>query len=136
MALIAGLLGGVFGIGGGMLISPFLLQIGIDPQVTAATCSFMVLVSSSMSALQYLLLGMNRIHIYAALTYAFICFLASLLGLTVIQQAILKHGRPFLIIFSVATVMALSVVLMTAFGALDFWTTFKSGQSMGFNNPC
>lgn len=33
MALIAGLLGGVFGIGGGMLISPFLLQIGIDPQV-------------------------------------------------------------------------------------------------------
>ncbi|XP_042044562.1 sulfite exporter TauE/SafE family protein 2-like isoform X2 [Salvia splendens] len=34
MALLAGLLGGVFGIGGGMLISPILLQMGIEPQFT------------------------------------------------------------------------------------------------------
>ncbi|XP_057764806.1 sulfite exporter TauE/SafE family protein 5-like [Salvia miltiorrhiza] len=134
MALLAGLLGGVFGIGGGMLISPILLQLGNEPQVTAATCSFMVLVSSSMSALQYLLLGMK--HIYAALSYAAICFVASLVGLTVIQQAILKHGRPSLIVFSVATVMALSIVLMTSFGTIDIWRSYTSGQNMGFNKPC
>lgn len=34
MALLAGILGGVFGIGGGMLISPLLLQVGIGPEVT------------------------------------------------------------------------------------------------------
>ncbi|OIV93159.1 hypothetical protein TanjilG_20821 [Lupinus angustifolius] len=34
MALLAGALGGVFGIGGGMLISPFLLQVGIAPEVS------------------------------------------------------------------------------------------------------
>lgn len=33
MALLAGVLGGLFGIGGGMLISPLLLQIGIAPEV-------------------------------------------------------------------------------------------------------
>lgn len=33
MALLAGVLGGVFGIGGGMLISPLLLQVGIAPEV-------------------------------------------------------------------------------------------------------
>lgn len=33
MAFIAGLLGGVFGIGGGMLISPLLIQVGIAPEV-------------------------------------------------------------------------------------------------------
>ena len=33
MALIAGILGGVFGIGGGMLVSPLLLQVGIAPEV-------------------------------------------------------------------------------------------------------
>lgn len=33
MALLAGVLGGVFGIGGGMLISPLLLQVGISPEV-------------------------------------------------------------------------------------------------------
>lgn len=34
MALLAGMLGGVFGIGGGMLISPLLLQVGIAPEVS------------------------------------------------------------------------------------------------------
>ena len=33
MALLAGVLGGVFGIGGGMLISPLLIQVGITPEV-------------------------------------------------------------------------------------------------------
>lgn len=33
MAFVAGVLGGVFGIGGGMLISPLLLQVGISPEV-------------------------------------------------------------------------------------------------------
>jgi len=35
MALLAGILGGVFGIGGGMLISPLLLQVGIKPEVSS-----------------------------------------------------------------------------------------------------
>lgn len=33
MAFLAGVLGGVFGIGGGMLISPLLIQVGITPEV-------------------------------------------------------------------------------------------------------
>ncbi|KAK6154663.1 hypothetical protein DH2020_008911 [Rehmannia glutinosa] len=134
MALLAGILGGVFGIGGGMLISPLLLQIGIEPEVTAATCSFMVLFSSTMSAIQYLLLGME--HIYGALTFAAICFVASLVGLTLVQRAIMKHGRASLIVFSVGTVMALSTVLMTSFGAADVWRDYTSGKSMGFKKPC
>ncbi|KAL0283485.1 UNVERIFIED_CONTAM: Sulfite exporter TauE/SafE family protein 2 [Sesamum angustifolium] len=118
MALLAGVLGGVFGIG----------------VVTAATCSFMVLFSSSMSAIQYLLLGME--HIYGALTYAAICFIASLVGLTLVQRAIMKHGRASLIVFSVGTVMALSTVLITSFGAVDVLRDYTSGKSMGFRKPC
>ncbi|KAL0321159.1 UNVERIFIED_CONTAM: Sulfite exporter TauE/SafE family protein 2 [Sesamum radiatum] len=117
MALLAGVLGGVFGIGGG-----------------AATCSFMVLFSSSMSTIQYLLLGME--HIYGALTYAAICFIASLVGLTLVQRAIMKHGRASLIVFSVGTVMALSTVLITSFGAVDVLRDYTSGKGMGFKKPC
>lgn len=39
MALLAGILGGVFGIGGGMLINPLLLQVGIAPEVSFITAS-------------------------------------------------------------------------------------------------
>ncbi|KAL1834293.1 hypothetical protein ACET3Z_003944 [Daucus carota] len=134
IATLAGVLGGTYGIGGGMLISPFLLQIGISPQVTAATCSFMVFFSSIMSAVQYLMLGME--HAYSALIYAIICFVASLVGLMVVQKVIRKHGRASLIVFSVGIVMILSTVLMTSFGAINVWKDYKSGRYMGFKPPC
>ena len=35
MALLSGILGGLFGIGGGMLISPLLLQVGVAPEVSS-----------------------------------------------------------------------------------------------------
>ncbi|KAK7328031.1 hypothetical protein VNO77_22125 [Canavalia gladiata] len=134
IALLAGILGGVFGIGGGMLISPLLLQVGIAPEVTAATCSFMVFFSSTMSALQYLLLGME--HEQTAFVLAIICFVASLLGLLVVQKVVRKYGRASIIVFSVGIVMSLSTVLMTSFGAIMVWKDFKSGEYMGFKLPC
>ncbi|XP_059292857.1 sulfite exporter TauE/SafE family protein 5-like [Lycium ferocissimum] len=134
MALLAGVLGGVFGIGGGMLISPLLIQVGITPEVTAATCSFMVFFSSTMSAVQYLFLGME--HVNDALIFAVVCFVASIIGLVVVQRAIEHHGRASLIVFSVGTVMALSTVLMTSFGAVDIWKDYTSGNYMGFKQPC
>lgn len=39
MALVAGMLGGMLGVGGGMIINPFLLQIGLSPQVTQFYCA-------------------------------------------------------------------------------------------------
>ncbi|GMI77547.1 hypothetical protein like AT1G61740 [Hibiscus trionum] len=134
MALMAGGLGGVFGIGGGMLISPLLLQVGVSPEVTAATCSFMVFFSSIMSAFQYLLLGMEQTG--TALVFSVICFIASLLGLLVVQKVVKEFGRASIIVFSVGIVMAVSTVLMTSFGVLDIWEDYISGSYMGFKLPC
>ncbi|XP_065878195.1 sulfite exporter TauE/SafE family protein 5-like [Euphorbia lathyris] len=134
MALLAGILGGVFGIGGGMLISPLLLHVGIPPEVTAATCSFMVFFSSSMSAFQYSLSGIQ--HTDTVLVFAAICFVASLIGLLVVQRAIQEYGRASIIVFSVSIVMALSTVLITSFGAIDVWRNYQSGTDMGFKFPC
>ncbi|XP_043688958.1 sulfite exporter TauE/SafE family protein 5-like isoform X2 [Telopea speciosissima] len=134
MALLAGVLGGGFGIGGGMLISPLLLQMGIPPEITAATCSFMVLFSSSMSAAQYLLMGIK--HIDAVLIFTLVCFVASIVGLVVVQSAIVRYGRTSLIVFSVAIVMAVSTILITSFGAVDVWQSYMTGKYMGFKLPC
>ncbi|ESQ55253.1 hypothetical protein EUTSA_v10025170mg [Eutrema salsugineum] len=134
MSFLAGLLGGIFGIGGGMLISPLLLQAGIPPQITAATTSFMVFFSATMSAVQYLLLGMQNTE--AAYLFSLICFFASLLGLVLVQKAVAQFGRASIIVFSVGTVMSLSTVLMTSFGALDVWTDYVAGKDMGFKLPC
>jgi len=192
MALLAGFLGGMLGIGGGMIINPLLIEIGMHPQVcfapfhafpskflqsqlilfywyqgqaggqssfptskflsilnfcsvcfstvvvdvqlTAATTAFMVFFSSSLSVVQFWILG--RLPLDFALLFAGICFLFSLIGLRVVQQAISKFGRPSVIVFSVSIVLGFSAVLTTIFGGLNVWNQYARGEYMGFHNPC
>ncbi|KAM0827808.1 hypothetical protein ACQ4PT_067954 [Festuca glaucescens] len=133
-AFVTGSLSGLFGIGGGLLLNPVLLQIGIPPQTAAATSSFMVLFCASMSMVQFVLLGMKGIG--EAVVYAGICFVASLTGVILIARAVKKSGRVSMIVFLVTAIMALSTVIVTCFGALDVWTQYIGGAYMGFKLPC
>uniref|UniRef100_A0A0D9V6L4 Sulfite exporter TauE/SafE family protein n=1 Tax=Leersia perrieri TaxID=77586 RepID=A0A0D9V6L4_9ORYZ len=133
-AFVTGALSGLFGIGGGLLLNPVLLQIGIPPQTAAATSLFMVLFCASMSMVQFILLGMKGIG--EASVYAGICFVASVVGAVVIERAIRKSGRVSLIVFLVTGIMALSTVIVTFFGALDVWEQYTGGAYMGFKLPC
>ncbi|KAK1667876.1 hypothetical protein QYE76_056035 [Lolium multiflorum] len=133
-AFVTGSLSGLFGIGGGLLLNPVLLQIGIPPQTAAATSSFMVLFCASMSMVQFILLGMEGIG--EAAVYAGICFIASLTGVILIARAVKKSGRVSMIVFLVTAIMALSTVIVTCFGALDVWTQYIGGAYMGFKLPC
>ncbi|KAL6853855.1 hypothetical protein ACP4OV_019884 [Aristida adscensionis] len=133
-AFVTGSLSGLFGIGGGLLLNPVLLQIGIPPQTAAATSSFMVLFCASMSMVQFILLGMEGIG--EASVYAAICFVASVVGAVVVERAVRKSGRVSLIVFLVTAIMALSTVIVTCFGAQDVWMQYSSGAYMGFKMPC
>ncbi|KAI9112425.1 hypothetical protein K1719_016622 [Acacia pycnantha] len=132
--LLVGILGGVFRIGGGMLISSLLLQVGIASEITAATSSFMVIFSSTMSTLQYALMGIHDIN--KALILSTISFVASLVGLLVVQRAVRKYKRASLIVFSLSATMALNIVLMTSFGVIGIWRDYKSGKYIGFKSAC
>lgn len=134
ISLLAGVLGGMLGVGSGMLLNIFLLQTGMPPQVTAATCAFMVFFSSAMSVAQYLLLGLAPLEY--ALYFSIICFISASFGVVIIQRAITRLGRFSLIIFSVSTVLGLSTILMTYFGVLKVWSQYKNGDYMGFSAPC
>ncbi|XP_039139883.1 sulfite exporter TauE/SafE family protein 5-like [Dioscorea cayenensis subsp. rotundata] len=133
-ALLSGIVGGLLGIGGGLLINPVLLQIGVPPQTTAATTCFMVLFSSSMSSAQYLILGMKGVK--QALVYAQLCIVGSALGLIMMERVVIKSGRASLIVFMVSIVMALSTISITSFGAIDVWSDYTDGKNMGFKLPC
>merc|ERR1712098_81814 len=57
IATVAGLLGGLLGIGGGMIVSPLLMELGVEPRVAAATSAMCVMITASSATLQYALLG-------------------------------------------------------------------------------
>ncbi|XP_024378622.1 sulfite exporter TauE/SafE family protein 5 [Physcomitrium patens] len=134
MALVAGLWGGMLGIGGGMFMNPLLIEAGVHVQVTAATTAFMVFFSSSLSVVEFWLLG--RIPVDFAIVFSSICFVASLIGLTVVHHAISKYGRASIIVFSVAIALGISAVMMAGFGSLNVYRQYKDGAYMGFHTPC
>ncbi|KAJ3680170.1 hypothetical protein LUZ60_016448 [Juncus effusus] len=133
-ALLTGIIGGLFGMGGGLLLSPVLLHIGVPPQIASATATFMVLFSSSMSMVQYIILGAKVTN--EALIYVAICFTGSIVGLALRQEAVRKSGRASLVVFMVSAAMAISLVIIAFSGAIDVWEEFISGEYMGFNLPC
>lgn len=94
----------------------------------------MVFFSSIMSATQYLLLGMDEVG--DALSYAAICLVGSLVGLTLAQGAVNKYGRASVLVFTIGVAMALSTLLMTIYGVVAVWEDYTTGKSMGFNKPC
>lgn len=52
MALLAGMLGGMLGIGGGMIINPMLIEVGMHPQVWIPVSRSIFCVYSSITHLQ------------------------------------------------------------------------------------
>lgn len=54
--VLAGTVGGLLGVGGGSVMGPLFLELGIPPQVSSATATFAMMFSSSMSVVEYYLL--------------------------------------------------------------------------------
>ncbi|KAG6469144.1 hypothetical protein ZIOFF_073842 [Zingiber officinale] len=50
--IIAGIIGGLLGLGGGFILGPLFIEMGAPPQVASATSNFVMTFSSSMSVIQ------------------------------------------------------------------------------------
>mmetsp|Transcript_22566 Transcript_22566/g.36203 ORF Transcript_22566/g.36203 Transcript_22566/m.36203 type:complete len:512 (-) Transcript_22566:26-1561(-) len=130
IATLAGVLGGLLGIGGGMIVSPLLIELGVLPTVAAATSAMAVLITSSSAMLQFLLLG------YLELDYTFffmaVGIVGTFVGQTLVNYMVKKFGRTSVVIFAVATIMALAIVLMSVNGVMSL----MRGVSFAFAPPC
>merc|ERR1719385_324568 len=117
IATAAGTLGGLLGIGGGMIVSPLLMELGVLPTVAAATSAMAVMITSSAATLQYILLG--YLSTDYMLYFMAIGVLGTFLGQTVVGHCIAKYNRKSLIVFSVAAIMGGAVMLMGIEGVLE-----------------
>lgn len=55
-SFISGVMAGLLGIGGGLILGPLLLELGLHPVVSTATSNFLVLFTSSSTSIQFILL--------------------------------------------------------------------------------
>lgn len=123
VTFLAGIVAGLIGIGGGMVLGPMMLVMGIHPRVSSATTATMVVLTSSSVAVLFVTAGL--VPWEYAVTFFCICFVGAILGKTKIDAYVKKTGKASLLVFLLATIILLAtlgcvVIVFTRLAAADW----------------
>ncbi|KAM5579037.1 sulfite exporter TauE/SafE family protein 3-like [Rosa sericea] len=130
----AGLVGGLLGLGGGFIMGPMFLEMGIPPQVSSATATFIMTFSSSMSVVEYYLL--NRFPVPYALYFAGVATVSAIIGQHVVGKVIKVLGRASLIIFILSLTIFVSALTLGGVGIAHMVKKIEHNQYLGFEHMC
>jgi uncharacterized membrane protein YfcA len=128
----AGVVAGMIGVGGGMILGPLMLVMGINPRVSSATTATMIVLTSSSVAILFVTYGL--VPWAYALTFFSVCFVGSYIGKAKIDGYVKKSGRASILIFLLAVIIGLAtlgcvVIVIARLAAADWCFS-------GFNKFC
>ncbi|CAK8568815.1 unnamed protein product [Lathyrus sativus] len=132
--LLSGVIGGLLGLGGGFIISPLFLELGIPPQVSSATTTFIMIFSSSMCVVEYFML--KRFPVPYALYFNLVAIIAALVGQHFVRKIINLFGRASVIIFILAGIVFISAISLGGVGISNMVHKIAMHEYMGFENIC
>ena len=134
VAVFAGAAASMLGIGGGLVLSFLLYEAGLVPEEASATSGVATFIVATSSAAQFILqkalpwdYGLMMFGAGIASTFV---------GQFVFNRQIKKHGWTFLILGSLAFVLAGSMVALTAVGIYNTYETVEHHGSLGFGTLC
>ncbi|KAG4999990.1 Sulfite exporter TauE/SafE family protein 3 [Glycine soja] len=132
--ILAGTIAGLLGLGGGFILAPLFLGIGIPPQVASATSILAMAFSASMAVVEYYLL--KRFPISYALYFVAVATAAALVGQHLVRKVIAILGRASVIIFILTLTLCVSAVLLGGVGVANMIKRIENKEYMGFGNLC
>lgn len=128
ISTLAGLCGGLFGVGGGIIKGPLMLAMGVHPAVASATSACMIFFTSFTATTTFAVYGL-LVKDYAAVC-VLLGFLSTLLGQTIMKYILGKSKRNSYIAFSIGLVVLISAVLMT-FQSVTHLLSDHADEEMG-----
>ncbi|XP_010558974.1 PREDICTED: uncharacterized protein LOC104827497 [Tarenaya hassleriana] len=132
--IVGGTVGGLLGSGGGFVLGPLLLEIGVIPQVASATATFVMMFSSSLSVVEFYLL--KRFPIPYALYLMSVSILAGFWGQSFIRKLVTILRRASIIVFVLSGVIFASALTMGVIGVEKSIEMIHNHEFMGFLGFC
>lgn len=105
---VAGIVAGLIGIGGGMVLGPLMIVMGINPRVSTATTATMILLTSSSVAVMFVMSGL--VPWQYAVYFFCVCLLGAYIGKTRIDAYVKKTGMGSILVGILATIIALATI--------------------------
>ncbi|KAJ4979117.1 hypothetical protein NE237_009897 [Protea cynaroides] len=132
--ILGGTVGGLLGSGGGFILGPLLLEIGVIPQVASTTATFVMMFSSSLSVVEFYLL--KRFPIPFALYLILVSVLAGFWGQLIVRKLVAVLKRASIIVFILSAVIFASALTMGIIGVEKSMTMIREHEYMGFLGFC
>lgn len=134
-AFIGGIIAGMLGIGGGMIITPLFLQLGVNPKVTTSTSNFLLVFTSCASTIQYVLAG--QLVVDYGVILALLAMISSIIGYKIINDYIAATGKSSFLLYALFLVMLISLIVLP-FAALKkiVYEINKGNSIIAFKNFC
>ncbi|KAI5394202.1 sulfite exporter TauE/SafE family protein 3 [Lathyrus oleraceus] len=133
-ALLAGILGGLLGVGSGFVMGPLFIEFGIAPQVASATATLGMTFTASISVAQYFLL--NRFPVPYALYLTIVATIAAYIGQKIIDRLVNIFQRASLIIFVLSFTILVSAIALGGVGISHMIEKIQRNEYMGFEDLC
>lgn len=115
---VAGVIAGLIGIGGGMVLGPLMIQMGILPQVSSATTATLVALTSSSAALMFITSGL--VPWSYALLFFCVAFCGAYVGKSKIDKVVKEKKMTSILIFILASIIAFATVMISVAGLLKY----------------
>ena len=121
----------MFGVGGGIIKGPLMLEMGVLPNVSSATAACMILFTSAIACMSYFLFGMLDLHVGGILFFIG-------LGCTAVGQVLTQIflDRQSVIVLSMGFVVSFSAVLLTLRSVIDITTREDKGSIFAISSFC
>jgi len=119
LSLLAGILAGMFGIGGGMIMSPTLLSLGLSPMALTATSGFFVVQTSFISLISAALYKEVPLNVFGF--FFVICLFGSFGVSWSLTALVKKFNRPSIILISLIFILAISLLATPIFEITYHW---------------
>lgn len=132
--ILGGTVGGLLGSGGGFVLGPLLLEIGVIPQVASATATFVMTFSASLSVVEFYLL--KRFPIPYAIYLTSVSILAGFWGQFLVRRVVTILKRASIIVFILSSVIFASAITMGVIGIKMSIQMISNHEFMGFLDFC
>ena len=130
MSFLAGIGSGLLGIGGGMIINPFLIILNYSPLDSMAISSMGVLFTSTISTSEFLI--MRAIRFQDLAYFLVLAGIGSLTGVFLIKELIKRYRRQSILLLIILGIFVFAVIVLPLFGLL----TIPVNKYFAFGSVC
>ena len=134
LVLAVGVLAGMVGLGGGVLIAPLMIELGIHPQAAAATSTLIVLFSSTIATITFGLYGRLNLSYFAV--YGPVAFVGGLFGVFVLSGIVRRWRMASVVTLALAAMVVVSAGLVAGFALRRSIEAVVDGGGVIFADFC